>query len=204
MPLKEQILNLGKKLVEERPDPESLARFVQRRKPTSIMFADDGFVPNHPHFPLLFYRGVVELPRTKFDPATIIDEIFAHNGWRRSWRDTVYDFVHYHSQVHEVLGVARGHATIEFGGIRGRVMSVKPGDVAVLPAGTGHRLIKASRDFQVVGAYPKEGKYDECTDSRDRPEARKRIAGVHKPSNDPVYGIHGPLSKLWSRANRKR
>ena len=33
--------------------------------------------------------------------------------------DTIYDFVHYHSQVHEVLGVAKGGAVIECGGIRG-------------------------------------------------------------------------------------
>ena len=54
-----------------------------------------------------------------FDPATVMDTLFEGNGWRRSWRDTIYNFVHYHSQVHEVLGVARGTAKVEYGGVKG-------------------------------------------------------------------------------------
>ena len=119
------------------------------------------------------------------------------NGWGRSWRASVYDFVHYHSQIHEVLGVARGNASLEFGGIKGLTMRVKAGDVAILPAGTGHRLLEASRDFLVVGAYPEQGIYDEMTDSRERPEAIKRIAKVKLPKKDPVYGKGGPLKRFW-------
>jgi uncharacterized protein YjlB len=58
-------------------------------------------------------------------------------------------------------------------------------------------LIEASKDFLVVGAYPPDGAYDECTDTRDRKEAKKRIAKVRKPRKDAVYGTHGPLAKLW-------
>ena len=99
--------------------------------------------------------------------ATLIDALFETHGWARSWRDTIYDFVHYHSQIHEVMGVARGTAKIECGGLKGRVLSLKAGAVLVLPAGTGHRLIEASRNFLVVGAYPRDGTYDECTDTRE-------------------------------------
>jgi uncharacterized protein YjlB len=111
----------------------------------------------------------------------------------------VYDFVHYHSQIHEVMGIARGSAKIECGGVKGRVLTVNPGDVLVLPAGTGHRLIEAARNFQVVGAYPEVGTYDECTDMRERPEAAKRIAKARKPAHDPIYGRKGPLIQLWRR-----
>jgi uncharacterized protein YjlB len=135
----------------------------------------------------------------KFDLATIIDAIFETNGWGRSWRDTVYDFVHYHSQIHEVMGVARGTAKIEYGGAKGRILQMKAGDVAILPAGTGHRLVDSSQDFLVVGAYPPDGTYDECTDTRDRSEAIKRIAKVKKPSKDPIFGARGPLIKFWRR-----
>ena len=138
-----------------------------------------------------------------FDPATIIDPLFETNAWGRSWRGCVYDFVHYHSQVHEVMGVARGTAKIECGGVRGRTIALKAGDVAVLPAGTGHRLIAATRNFLVVGAYPEDGTYDECTDTRDRPDAIKRIARVRRPSTDPVYGKAGPIMQLWRAAKRR-
>lgn len=68
-----------------------------------------------------------------------------------------------------------------------------------VPAGTAHRLIAASRDFLVVGAYPAEGTYDECTDTRGRAEASRRIAKTRKPKADPVYGKDGPLKTLWPR-----
>jgi hypothetical protein len=37
-----------------------------------------------------------------------MEELFRKNGWGASWRDGIYDYVHYHSRIHEVLGVARG------------------------------------------------------------------------------------------------
>jgi uncharacterized protein YjlB len=202
MVLADQVKNYAKKLVEHRPDPEALRRLTRTRRPLSIRFADDGIVPNNPRVPVLLYRGAVSLGSTSFDPATVIDTLFDSNSWARSWRGAVYDFVHYHSQVHEVMGVARGSARIECGGVKGRILTLKAGDVVVLPAGTGHRLIEASRNFLVVGAYPPDGTYDECTDTRDRPDAIKRIAKVRTPDKDPVYGKGGPLTHLWRPGKR--
>lgn len=205
MPLKDQIKNYARKFVENRPDTAALEKLVRQRKAQAIPFSDDGIVPNNPKCPVILYRGAIQLGEDDHDPATIIDSLFEMNGWTRSWRDTIYDFVHYHSKVHEVLGVAKGDARIECGGVKGRVISVKAGDVLILPAGTGHRLIDASRDFLVVGAYPADGAYDECTDTRDRAEAAKRIARVPRPACDPVYGKTGELVSLWKRASgRKR
>jgi uncharacterized protein YjlB len=134
---------------------------VRARKPVTQRFKDDGIVPNHPRWPVIVYRRAVGFQRD-YDNGTVMDALFAANGWGRSWRDTIYDFVHYHSQVHEVLGVAKGHAHLECGGVKGRVLSLRAGDVVILPAGTGHRLIDASKGFLVVGAYPPDGDYDEC------------------------------------------
>ena len=47
------------------------------------------------------------------------------------------------------------------GGIKGRALALKAGDVVILPAATGHRLINLSGKFLVVGAYPAQGTYYE-------------------------------------------
>jgi uncharacterized protein YjlB len=88
------------------------------------------------------------------------------------------------------------------GGIKGRVVGLKAGDVAILPAGTGHERAEASADLLVVGAYPTPDRYDECRASAEEHDAaRKIIARVPTPKNDPVYGPDGPLVRLWRKGN---
>jgi uncharacterized protein YjlB len=186
----ERVLGLG------RPGRGQAARLVRDRKPNAVRFADDGFTPNHPRWPLILYRGAVNLT-DDYDPAAIMEDVFARNGWGDSWRDGIYDYLHYHSRIHEVLGIARGKGQVRFGGDKGRSYRLKAGDVAVLPAGTGHQCLSASKDFLVVGAYPAAGTYDECTELEDRARALKTIPKVARPRKDPVYGVQGPLLKLW-------
>ena len=106
-----------------------------------FVFADDGLVPNNP-MPFLVYKGAVALDRAH--PEKTIERLFGANGWGAMWRNGVYDFLHYHATVHEVLGVARGHARVRFGGDSGKVFEIAAGDVAILPAGTGHQCLSAS------------------------------------------------------------
>jgi uncharacterized protein YjlB len=133
-----------------RPDRDALAGLVRKREPQLFRFEDDGVVPNHPRWPLIIYRNAVKLPKT-FDPAAVFEDLFARNGWGDSWRNGVYDYLHYHSRIHEVMGVARGCAVARFGGKGQRAITIKPGDVLILPAGTGHECVSASEDFLVVG-----------------------------------------------------
>ena len=175
---------------------------MSERKPATFRFKDDGAVPNHPRWPLIHYRGPVNLP-SGVDPAAVFEVLFERNGWADSWRNGVYDYLHYHSRIHEVMGVARGTAIIRFGGRRGRKLRVKAGDVVVLPAGTGHQCLSMSKDFLVVGAYPATGTYDLCrTSSEEYARAVKTIPKVVPPRRDPVYGRDGKLLKLWKRASR--
>ena len=124
--------------------------------------------------------------------------IFAENGWDDSWRNGIYSFTHFHSMIHEVLGVAAGRARVRFGSKAGEELEIEAGDVAVLPAGTGHQRIAASRDFLVVGAYPAQGTYDLCRATpAEHARAKALIPKVPLPDADPVYGSDGPLLKLW-------
>jgi uncharacterized protein YjlB len=195
------IIESGKKIVEkitgwQRPSSNDLDRLVRSRKANIFHFNDDGLVPNHPHWDMIVYRGAVKLPE-QFDPAAIFEEIFECNGWGSSWRNGIYNYMHYHSRIHEVLGVARGSGKVQFGGRRGRTLTLKAGDVAVLPAGTGHERLAASDEFLVVGAYPPDGTYDKCTGSEDHARAVRTIPEVPRPRKDPVYGGRGPLLDLW-------
>jgi uncharacterized protein YjlB len=113
-------------------------------------FGNDGQTPNNPHFPLLIYRSPVRLDPA-CDPAAIFESLFAAHGWGDGWRDGIYDFNHFHTGTHEVLGIARGRAKVRFGGAAGKVIELRAGDVVVLPAGTGHERLSKSRDLLVVG-----------------------------------------------------
>lgn len=182
-----------------RPGKRKVPDLARARKPRAVRFKDDGLVPNHPRWPLIIYRGAFEFDE-RHDPAAVIEDLFEANGWGDTWRDGIYDYVHYHSRIHEVLGIARGKGRVRFGGKKGRIFTLKAGDVAVLPAGTGHQCLSADDDFLVVGAYPPAGTYDECTTIEDRPRALVPIPKVPPPRKDPVYGTSGPLSKLWKKA----
>ena len=163
------------------------------------MFRDDGVVPNNPRLPLLYYRGAVDLSDTP-DPAHAIEALFKNNGWGDMWRNGVFPYVHYHSQIHEGMGIARGSAKVRFGGDQGQQLDVKQGDVALLPAGTGHQCLWASPDLMVIGTYPPEGHYDLCRGSKaEHAKALQSIPKVPPPKSDPVYGENGLLLKLWRK-----
>ena len=159
--------------------------------------ADDGSIPNNPELPLLVYRQAVTL--SAIDPATVFETLFTANGWPAAWRNGIYPFHHFHSTAHEVLGVFRGAATACFGGERGVEMTVTAGDVVVIPAGVGHKALKASRDLGIVGAYPAGTGPDLCRGvPEERPGSLDAIARVAVPPRDPLYGPEGPLSQHWS------
>ena len=162
-------------------------------EPLTFKFADDGAIPNS-KLPLLVYRNAVPT-----DPAAI-ERIFAENRWPPAWRDSVHPFHHFHSDAHEVLGVASGHGRVRFGGPSGEVLEVNAGDVVVVPAGVGHCNEGKSADLLIVGGYP-----DNCAKRdlrRGKPEEHdevvRNVAAVQRPNADPVSGEGGPLMRLWS------
>jgi uncharacterized protein YjlB len=168
------------------------------KAPLTFLFADDGVVPNNPTLPLVIYRAAIDLAGSP-DPADVIENTFIAHGWRNTWRNGIYEYVHYHSMIHEGLGIARGRARVRFGGRDGEELDLGPGDVAILPAGTGHQCLWASPDLLVIGAYPRGGRLYLCRGSKaEHARALLSIPQVPLPHSDPVFGKNGPLLReLW-------
>jgi uncharacterized protein YjlB len=165
--------------------------------PETFSFADDGSIPNNPRLPFLVYRGAIDLKGSP-DPDELVERTFAANRWGEMWRNGIYPYVHYHSMIHEAMGLARGRAKVRFGGEHGKAIDILAGDVVILPAGTGHQALSNTPDFVVIGAYPPNGKYNLCRGSKaERLKAQPLIAKVPLPASDPVFGADGPLLTLW-------
>ena len=160
-------------------------------QPETYTFADDGTIPNS-RLPLILYRSAVAA-----DPQAI-EQVFARNDWGNSWRNGIYHYHHFHSIAHEVLGLARGEVNVMLGGPSGQVVTLRAGDVVVIPAGVGHCNRGDSADLLVIGGYPGGADYDICRgDPADYDRVRHNIAQVPVPNADPVTGAEGPLLQLW-------
>ena len=162
-------------------------------EPSTFAFPPDGAIPNSV-LPLLVYRGAVPA-----DPAAI-ERLFAANRWPPAWRDGVYPFHHFHSNAHEVLGVARGEASVLFGGPNGTTLTVRAGDVVVVPAGVGHCAQTRSADLLIVGGYPDNAPSPDQHRGKpgDFERVSRAIALVAPPAADPLTGEGGPLRVLWA------
>ncbi len=149
-------------------------------------------VPNHPRWPLLLYRQAV--PHN----AGEVERLIESNKWAGVWRNGVHSYHHFHTTAHEVLAVVAGRATLQFGGENGQAVALSAGDVAILPAGTGHKRLDASNDFLLVGAYP-QGQEDYDLQRAPPGDAqRKRVARTPRPAADPIFGARGPLMQRWA------
>ena len=170
----------------------SASRPVQ---PQSFSFPDDGSIPNHPRLPLLVYRSGLEPGQRS---ASACRRRFRDQGWTGNWVNGIYSYHHYHSTAHEVLGVVRGSARVQFGGPEGEILDVRVGDVVVIPAGVGHCRQARSGGFQVVGGYAGGRSWDMNTGkSGERPQVLENIRELPNPETDPLYGPDGPLLEIW-------
>jgi len=161
-------------------------------RPELHHLADAGAIPNSP-LPVLVSHGVAGL-----ESAATCAERFARNGWLGAWVNGIYPFQHFHSTAHEVLGIVAGAASVQLGGPDGPTFEVGPGDVLVLPAGTGHCNLGSTPDLTVVGAYP-DGMWCDLRrgDPAEREEVLANIAAIPLPATDPIHGAAGPLTAAW-------
>ncbi|KAL4739375.1 hypothetical protein BDV11DRAFT_215298 [Aspergillus similis] len=169
------------------------------------------FLPPTPHvpnsrLPILVYRNVLE----DTSPRNILNTI-EPNGWIKGGQWKTYKVPHFHTHCHECYGIIRGGSTYllgvgpndpkvdEEGNPYGMKLTVQKGDVFVLPAldiddgkgileATGHRF-----DMN-YGFKPPE----------ETSALAKQSESVTIPPLDPLYGLDGPLPRLWKEAARSR
>ena len=175
--------------------PEGYADLLNYPHIETFVLQDDGTFPNS-RLPLIIYRSAMKVPGINTE--NIFKKLFAENDWSNNWSANVYTFHHYHSTTHEVLGVASGEASLQFGGENGIAERVAPGDVIIIPAGVAHKNNGCTQDFTVVGGYPEGRDWDLNKGlPGERPKVDENIAKLPLPKFDPVYGAEGLLLENW-------
>lgn len=173
---------------------------IQNLNILRLTLSDDGTFPNNSRLPLLIYRHVIKLPQE--NKARFLENLFAANDWVNAWVDGIYSYHHYHSTAHEVLGIFKGSARVQFGGTHWPTHSLEEGDVVIIPAGVAHKSIEMYDSFACVGAYPLGQQFDmNYGQMEEREKAFERIRSLETPMTDPVYGTDGPLISSWSGHN---
>ena len=114
---------------------------------------DDGVFVNNPDLPVVHYEHAMQISNEE-EGALMIEKLLEEHAWHHSWRNGIYDYHHFHSTAHEVLVCYSGQARVVLGGESGVVLTFKTGDCLLLPAGTAHKCLEATSDFQCIGAYP--------------------------------------------------
>lgn len=154
--------------------------------------------PNN-SLPVILYQEALADLFDNYTPQDVMD-LFKANGYTNSWLGGVLDRHHFHSNSHEVLACVSGQARLQLGGPHAEIYDVRKGDVVLLPAGTAHKRLDQSQDFQMVGAYPEGRDYDMHygdEEAGDYEAILERIQQVPIPATDPVTGSPSELDKYW-------
>ncbi|WP_027108316.1 hypothetical protein [Lacticigenium naphthae] len=148
--------------------------------------------------PVLYYPHAFKEIIEKENAVDLIQSHFKKNGYTNSWVNGIYAYHHFHATTHEVLACFKGSATVQLGGPGGEVHPFTEGNVLLLPAGVAHKLIEATGDFQIVGAYPNGNSPDmEKGDSKEYEELLHKIQKVPFPECDPVGGRNLGVHEYW-------
>jgi uncharacterized protein YjlB len=178
---------------------EEITEALQNLNIIRHIIRDDGTFPNNGLLPLVVYKGAIKLDDDFSASEKIVKDLFESNNWSNAWTNGVLDVHHYHSTTHEVLGIIRGTARIQFGGDKGISIEADKGDVIIIPAGVAHKKHESDENFSCVGAYPDGRDYDmNYGKEGERPFTDHNIINLPKPDTDPVYGTDGPLVKNWT------
>lgn len=161
-----------------------------------VFAAADG-IPNS-RLPLAFWKGRASVSA---DGGQDVCRLYQENGWQGTWVYGVFGYWHFHTRGHEVLTCVAGRARIGFGGDGGIVAEVEPGDVAVIPAGVGHKRLDSSPDFLMAGGYPPGQRGDIVRPGDlDVQRAAREIGSLPLPATDPISGAADGVVTAWRGA----
>lgn len=169
----------------------SVLAMAAGKEPEALLLKKNGWMPNNERLPVLLYRSAFDA--TSVNSVGRVEALLAKNGWDPAWRNGVFAYHHYHSTSHEVLGFAGGEAKIILGGEGAKEVTVRAGDIALLPCGIGHCRVSASADFLVVGAYALGQHWDILKSAPDA-AAVARMKDLPFPTRDPMGEA---LGKYW-------
>jgi uncharacterized protein YjlB len=171
-----------------------MANLTKRRPRRLQLPIDNGVMPNSA-LPAIVY----DRPVSGDDLEGLFRKTFSRNQWGGFWVEGVFGYDHFHSNAHEVMGVLEGTADLVLGGTDGgTTLTIAKGDVLILPAGAGHRRLRDSPDFLVLGGYPKgQESFDIYLTLQLCANYRNRIGAVEIPKLDPLYGEEGAVISAW-------
>ncbi|KAI6080443.1 RmlC-like cupin domain-containing protein [Hypoxylon rubiginosum] len=159
-----------------------------------------GLIPNTSiqNKPLIHYHEA--FPVATLTASSVESHLTSVGVVEPQWRFTMYNTTHFHSTTHELLCITRGKARLCFGGEDNpdRVeKEVEQGDVLVLPAGVGHRLLEdLTGGFEMVGSYPKGCSWDMCYGKKGEEAKVQSISKLPWFERDPIYGEEGPVLEV--------
>lgn len=165
----------------------------------AITVAENKPFPNN-SLPILYYEDVLSDAINEDFTADDVLKLFENNGYTNGWISGIMDKHHFHSNAHEALAVTKGEVTVQLGGPNAAIHTLRKGDVVLLPAGTSHKRLDGTENFEIVGAYPFSGtEYDfQYGDASDYEAIKETVQNVEKLLTDPVTGNPGDIEEHWS------
>lgn len=154
--------------------------------------------PNN-SLPVLYYENALNDVLGDDYSSKDVVEFFENNGYEKGWIGVVKDKHHFHSNAHETLAVTKGEVTLQLGGPHADMKTFRRGDVILLPAGTAHKRLGGSENFEVVGAYPENGENLDMQygDASNYEAIKENIGQVELPLTDPVTGSPRDIDEYW-------
>ncbi|MEY8292989.1 cupin domain-containing protein [Carnobacteriaceae bacterium 52-44] len=163
-----------------------------------IYLSENEPYPNNT-LPVLYFENVLASALGDDYTGDDVLQLFTNNGYTGGWKGGIKDRHHFHSTAHEALACTEGELRVQFGGQNGEILTIRKGDVMLLPAGTAHKKLDATEKHEIIGAYPlNDSDYDfQYGDASDYEAIKESIQNVNIPDTDPVTGAPSNIQQYW-------